>query len=221
MEHQPGFTTVLGQSQSQPKPALQPMVAPQAEATRGPESSGSLSGAGKIGFGIGGLFLLGMIGAGVIAFSKPDSSAPPPAAVEQAKTVVPPPAANPTGMFQPVAAAEIDQAVSALIMADAQKEEVRQAVKKNALKLAWIHLSDSEAEDGDWVMITAGGFSQNVRLFKNPLRVAVPYVPGAPIAVTGLIDGDGHGITVAVHSGASTFGLKHLVKGETIQVPSP
>jgi hypothetical protein len=80
---------VLGQSQSQPKPALQPMVAPQAEDTRGPESSGSLSGAGKIGFGIGGLFLLGMIGAGVIAFSKPDSSAPPPAAVEQAKIVVP------------------------------------------------------------------------------------------------------------------------------------
>jgi len=215
MEFQPGPTTEVA------RPQPQPMAAPQANAAGGRESSGIRFGTGTISIGTGGLFLVAMIGAGAIFLSKPQSSPPSPAAVEQTAAVAPAPAASSGGLFQPVAAHEIDQAISALIMADAQKEGVREAVKKNALKLAWINVSDSEAEDGDWVTIAAGGFGQNVRLFKNPLRVAVPYVPGTPISVTGLIDGDGHGITVAVHSGASIFRLKHLVKGETIQVPPP
>ena len=81
-------------------------------------------------------------------------------------------------MFQPVAASEIDQAVAALIMPEPQKAQVRQALNKHTLKIAWVNLSDSEAEDGDWVSVSSGGFNQSVRLFKDPLRVAVPVRPG-------------------------------------------
>jgi hypothetical protein len=126
-----------------------------------------------------------------------------------------------SALFQPVAANEVDHAIAALIMSDADKAKARQAVQQGRMKLAWINVSDSEVEDGDWVRISAGGLAQDVRLFKNPLRVAVPYVPGSPVTVTGLIDGDGASITVAVHFGGSIFGLKPLRAGETVLVPSP
>ena len=195
----------------QPVPELQPELLPQREG-----AEGGLSSSARFGLGAGGLLLCGAILAGVVSLSKPDPPPPPPIATGQSGI-----GSGSTGMFQPISPGEVDRAIAALIMPEPQKELVRRALENNAIKIAWINLSDSEAEDGDWVMITAGAFSQNVRLFKNPLRVTVPYVPGAPIAVTGLIDGDGGGITVAVHSGASTFKLKDLVKGETIQVPSP
>ena len=200
------------------QPQLQPQTMPEVQPDRRRGAGGSgLSQGAKIGLGVGGLLLIGAIAAGVISLTKSDA---------------PSPASNPTfaaassttdaaRMFQPVAANEIDQAVAALILPEQQKAQVRQALNKHALKIAWVNLSDSEAEDGDWVSVSSGGYNQSVRLFKDPLRVAVPYVPGVPVAVTGLIDGDGNGITVAVHSGASTFKLKHLVRGETIQVPTP
>lgn len=195
---------------------------PEVQPDRQRESGGSggLSQGAKIGLGVGGLLLLGALAAGVISLTKPDDSTP--AATSQTRPVAAAPSTgDPSSMFQPVAAREIDQAIAILIMPEAQKAQVRQALDKRTLRISWMHLSDSEAEDGDWVMVSAGGFNQSVRLFKDPLRVAVPYVPGVPIAVTGLIDGDGNGITVAVHAGASTFKLKYLVRGETIQVPTP
>jgi hypothetical protein len=216
MEQHPGPAPIpLLQPEPQPEPMLAPMPARD-------DGAGRLSPAALFGLGTGGLFLIGVLAAGAISFSlsRPDPAGPSLATADRgAPAQTAPAASNP--MFQPVAAGETEQAIDALIMPAPQKDAVRQALRRNALRIAWINLSDSEAEDGDWVMVTAGAFSQNVRLFKNPLRVAVPYVPGAPVAVTGLIDGDGHGITVAVHSGASTFNLKSLVKGETIQVPSP
>jgi hypothetical protein len=204
------------------QPQLQPEPMPEVQPGRRRESGGwgGLSQGAKIGLGVGGLLLLGALAAGVISLSKPDDSTP--AATNQTRPVAAAPSTrDSSSMFQPVAPGEIDQAIAILIMPEAQKAQVRQALSKQTLKIAWMHLSDSEAEDGDWVSVAAGGFNQSVRLFKDPLRVAVPYVPGVPIAVTGQIDGDGNGITVAVHSGASTFRLKYLVRGETIQVPTP
>lgn len=196
------------------------MGEPQPDRRRHQDGSGGLSQGAKIGLGVGGLVLIGVIAVGVISLTKSDES-PLATGNETQQTAAASSATDAARMFQPVAAGEIDQAVAALIMPEPQRAQVRQALNKHMLKIAWMHLSDSEAEDGDWVSVSAGGFNRSVRLFKDPLRVAVPYVPGTPIAVTGLIDGDGNGITAAVHSGASAFKLKPLVRGETIQVPTP
>lgn len=128
---------------------------------------------------------------------------------------------SPSRLFQVIAANEIDKAIAGLIMADTDRTRVRQAVMQKQINLAAISVSDSDVEDGDWVRITAGGFSQDVRLFKKPIQVVVPYVPGAPILLSGLVDGDGRSITVAVHSSGGQYALKPLQKGESIQVPSP
>lgn len=217
MAHPETEHTLAGTTLGQPRLQPQPLAEPQAEPARG------LSRNAWLGIGGAGALLAVALAAGVISFgSKQDTPAPPaspPAGGGQNSNAAAP--GDAAHMFQPVKPAEIDQAVAVLIMSEPQKEQVRQALKKNDMRIAWVQLSDSFDEDGDWVKVTAGGFSQNLRLFKNPLRFAIPYVPGAPVAVTGLIDGEGGGITVAVHSGASTFGLKPLVKGETIMVPTP
>lgn len=215
MAHPDTEHTLAGATLRQPQLQPQPLAEAQPEPARGLKRSTWL--------GIGGAaaLLAVALGAGVISFdSKQDRppASPPMGGGQNANVAAPGSAAF---MFQPVKPVEIDQAIAALVMSEPQKEQVRQAVKKDAMRIAWVQLSDSFDEDGDWVKVTAGGFSQNLRLFKKPLRFAIPYVPGAPVAVTGLIDGEGGGITVAVHSGASTFGLKPLVKGETIMVPTP
>lgn len=207
----------------QPKLAatMRPQPAPTARPR--PEPSPPWSRTTWIGIG-GGIVLMAAI-AGSFFLSMSQEPRPTPVAQQnqggQDQGVNAGATTNAARMFKPVPLAEREKAVAALIMSDVEKGKVRQAVANNTMRLAWVTLSDSEAEDGDWVQVTAGGFNQNVRLFKAPLRIVVPYVPGMPVAVTGLIDGDGGGITVAVHSGESTFGLKPLVKGETIMVPTP
>ena len=177
-------------------------------------------------FAIGGvaLLLVGAVSTGILNF---DGSGPEQQARQSAngaaQIALPAPASTAAGpqLFQPVVRAELDRAFATLIMSDADKARVREAVTAGKANIAWINVSDSQAEDGDWVRVTAAGFSQDVRLFRNPLRVAVPYVPGTPVTVTGLIDGDGHSITVAVHFSGSIFGLKPMRKGESITVPAP
>ncbi|MEZ5890178.1 MAG: hypothetical protein R3D52_07875 [Xanthobacteraceae bacterium] len=212
MAHPEREHTVAGATLHQTQ--LQPEPLPEAQT----EPSSGLSRNAWLGIGGAGTLLAVALAAGVISFgSKQDTPAPSPTTAGKSSNG----ASDAAQMFQMVKPAEIDQAVAALVMSEPQKEQVRQALKRNDMRIAWVQLSDSFDEDGDWVKVTAGGFSQNLRLFKKPLRFAIPYVPGAPVAVTGLIDGEGGGITVAVHSGASTFGLKPLVKGETIMVPTP
>lgn len=214
MAHPETESTLAGAPLPQPQLQPQPLSEPQAE------PAGGLSRNAWLGIGGAGALLAVALAVGVISFeSRQDTPMPPVAAPAQQSNAAA--SGDAARMFQPVKASEIDQAVATLIMSEPQKEQVRQAVRKNELRIAWVELSDSYDEDGDWVKVTAGGFSQNLRLFKKPLRFAIPYVPGAPVTVTGLIDGEGGGITVAVHSGASTFGLKPLVKGETIMVPTP
>jgi hypothetical protein len=106
-------------------------------------------------------------------------------------------------------------------MVDAEKAKVQAAVNSGKMKIGLVTVSDSDAEDGDWVSVMSGGFRQDVRLFKQPLTVAVPYLPGQPVRVTGLVDGDGGGITVAVHVGANVVALKPLRVGESVEVSVP
>lgn len=138
----------------------------------------------------------------------------------------PPPAAPPgvesgASLLQPVAAVDKDSAINHLLMTAADKERAREEVSNGKLRLAWITLSDNFDEDGDWVRLEAAGFRQDVRLLHNPYRIAVPYLPGSPITVMGLIDGAGGNITVTVYVGAARVSLKPLARGETLYIPAP
>ena len=126
-----------------------------------------------------------------------------------------------TSLFTPVAAAELDTAIGLLMLPDADKAKVRVDVQRGRLRIALITVSDNDAEDGDWVSISAAGFRQDVRLFHKPYVVAVPYLPGMPVAVTGLKDGGGGDITVAVTVGTAKLPLKPLKERETVELLPP
>ena len=124
-------------------------------------------------------------------------------------------------LFTKVPKAEVEKAIALLMLPDPDKAKVRGGLQSGTLGIALITVSDNDTEDGDWVSITAAGFRQDVRLFHKPYTVAVPYVPGLPVAVTGLKDGGGGDITVAVSVGAAKLSLKPLKERETVQLPPP
>jgi hypothetical protein len=204
---QPEMVT-QGASSPEPQLQLEPMAEPM------PAAGESRSGLSKaVVFGIG-LLLLGGIATGLLGFPGFGTSPPVvPAASEQ--TV------QHSGLIQPVAAADMQKAVNQLLMSDADKAKVRADLASGKSRIGWITVADSDAEDGDWVTLSSAGFEQAVELFHKPTTIAVPYTPGAPVRVTGRIDGDGQGITVAVFVGANSFPLAPMRIGTSVEVPTP
>jgi hypothetical protein len=161
-------------------------------------------------FWIGGAALLLAALVSVGYFNDPTPTPQPPPGVQAGAS-----------LLQPVAASDNDRAIGHLLMSAPDKDKVREDVSQGRLRLAWITLSDNFDEDGDWVRLEAGGFRQDVRLLHSPYQVAVPYLPGSPITVTGLIDGAGGNITVTVYVGAARVSLKPLAQGEVLSIPAP
>jgi hypothetical protein len=77
------------------------------------------------------------------------------------------------------------------------------AVDSNPVRLAWVTLWDTDAEDGDVVRLDSDGYSRTVTLAKKTVRFAVPVPRDGIINVTGIRDGEGGGITVGLASGTS------------------
>jgi hypothetical protein len=71
------------------------------------------------------------------------------------------------------------------------------------VRLAWITLWDTDAQDGDVVRIESQGYARTVTLAKAPLTFAIPVSASGVVRVVGVHDGDGGGITVGLASGAS------------------
>lgn len=131
---------------------------------------------------------------------------------------------TPTTSFSMIArvpAPEYEKAIALLTVSDADKANVRVGLASGKMRIGLVTVSDFDAEDGDWVSVVAAGFRQDVPLFKKPTTVAVPYVPGTGVAVTGLVDGGGGDITVAIHVGASVLPLRAIKKGESVEIPAP
>ena len=126
-----------------------------------------------------------------------------------------------SSLIRPVSAGESEAAIGRLMMSDPDKQKIRAALAEGKLRLGWVTLSDIQAEDGDWVRFMAGGFRQDVRLLHKSYTIAVPYMPGLPVTVMGLVDGGGGDITVAVYVNAARVSLRPLKKGETLQIPTP
>jgi hypothetical protein len=131
------------------------------------------------------------------------------------------PATAGSSLIRPIAAGEADKAIGRLMMSGPEKEKVREEVADGKLRLGWITVSDNLDEDGDWVRVGGAGFRQDVRLLHKPYTMAVPYLPGMPVTVTGLVDGGGGDITVSVYVGSAVLSLRPLKTGEVLQISSP
>jgi hypothetical protein len=84
------------------------------------------------------------------------------------------------------------------------------------LRLAWVTLWDTDAEDGDVVRLDSEGYSRTVTLAKKPVTFAVPVPKDGIIKVTGIRDGEGGGITVGLASGASRAVFPIMSEGQTL-----
>jgi hypothetical protein len=84
------------------------------------------------------------------------------------------------------------------------------------LRLAWVTLWDTDAEDGDVVRLDSEGYSRTVTLAKKPVTFAVPVPRDGIIKVTGIRDGEGGGITVGLASGASQAVFPIMSEGQTL-----
>jgi hypothetical protein len=190
-----------------PEPALEPGRA-------APAAAGGRRWVSPVLAAVVGAVALGAVATGWIQIPGFGSSTPNAPAIQ---TVAP---ASTNSLIKPVAASEIDRAIATLAMSEQERGRVRSAVNSGKTRLGWVTVSDAQAEDGDWVAVSGAGFRQDIRIGKKPLLVAVPYAPGTPVTVTGLVDGQGGGITLSVHLGGGIVNLKPLQRGESLEVPA-
>jgi hypothetical protein len=121
----------------------------------------------------------------------------------------------------PSNAAAVAAAVSALRLPQAQRVAIERAVLERDRRIAWIVLTDSMDPDGDTVAVEAGGIVQHVVLTKAWMPVAIPLAGPGTIAITGVRDGGGGGITVALATRTGPVALRVLLPGERIEVAAP
>ena len=88
--------------------------------------------------------------------------------------------------------------------------------KSAPVQLAWITLWDTDVEDGDVVRIDSRGYSRTVTLTTKPQIFAVPVPVDGVIQVTGVLDGEGGGITVGLGSGAAQAVFPVMSVGQTL-----
>ena len=117
--------------------------------------------------------------------------------------------------------AAVAAAVSSLRLPPAQRAIVERSVLSGHRRIGWIVLTDSIDPDGDTVAVEAEGIVQNVVLNKAWMPVAVPMSGPSKIAITGVRDGGGGGITVALATRGGSVPFRILLPGERIEVVAP
>ncbi|UWF51106.1 hypothetical protein NYP20_09135 [Pseudomonas sp. N3-W] len=85
-----------------------------------------------------------------------------------------------------------------------------------SIRFAWVTLWDSDVEDGDAVRIQSGGYLRTVMLTKQGITFAIPVPADGKIALTGVQDGDGGGITVGLGSGGVKAVLPIMSVGQIL-----
>src|SRR5258707_9332707 len=128
---------------------------------------------------------------------------------------------GPVTLVDPSDHTAVAAAVAGLRLPEVQRAQIESAVLRRERRIGWIVLTDSMDPDGDTVAVEAGGFVQNVVLDNGWVPVAVPLDGRMPIRITGVRDGGGGGITVAVATHAGSIALRILSPGESVEVVAP
>jgi len=129
-----------------------------------------------------------------------------------------------------VAPSEREQAISTMGLTTEEQQALsselgvarspapRAAADERPLRLAWITLWDTHAQDGDMVRVDSSGFSTTVTLSNTPITFAVPVPEQGVVNLTGIRDGGG-GITIGAMSGAQRVALPVMSVGQVLGVP--
>jgi hypothetical protein len=163
--------------------------------------------------GAGGLLTATLLIAGAL-YAFPAANArlkPPPATAEELSGSV-------VTVIAPDDAVAIKSAIAAIDLPEPSRAEIERSVLANQRQMAWIVFIDSMDPDGDVVAVRASGLTQLVTLTKAWTPVAIPISRGSPIEVTGVKDGMGGGITVALATRNGPVTLRILNPGEKLEV---
>jgi hypothetical protein len=120
-----------------------------------------------------------------------------------------------------VASEDVDRAIAEMpdSVSEEQKVELREQVDDGTVRLAWLTLWDTHAEDGDVLRFESSmSFPIDVTALNSRTTIAIPYPAEGAVQVTGMVDGGG-GITIALASGAAQIAWPTMQPGDTLTLP--
>ena len=122
-----------------------------------------------------------------------------------------------------VPATEVQQRVDAMPLDDAAKWQLKNTLLQGAqdgaaaTRLVELTLWDDMEEDGDIVMVSSAGYSQQVNLMHAPQTLVFPTIAGNPVTITGVRDGGG-GITLGFTGSGVPAALPVLAEGQIVDL---
>lgn len=129
--------------------------------------------------------------------------------------------ASPGFALDLVAPGDVDKAIASMPkgVTEQQRDQVRSDVNQGRVKLAWLTVWDTQAEDGDIVRLqSSASFPIEVMALNAKTTIAIPYPADGKVLVTGVRDGGG-GITVALQSGSALIDWPTMAPGDTLNLP--
>ena len=118
----------------------------------------------------------------------------------------------------PVGGDEWEAALASLALSSADEARLRADVMAGRLRLAWLSLFDSDAEDGDCVRVESMGVTHSMLLSKRPVPVAVPLPVTGRIVIAAVDEGLGGGVTVGVVAGGQSYKLPPMKVGQAFSL---
>lgn len=116
--------------------------------------------------------------------------------------------------------ADIERAIlSSPLLTREQAQLLLQSAKTSNIQLGTITLWDNFDQDGDVIQISTAGLTLSVPLMHTPQTYYIPFERGAPIQISGLVDGGG-GITAAIGTNSGQVPLPIMAVGQTIIIPN-
>lgn len=120
-----------------------------------------------------------------------------------------------------VSAEDVDTAIAGMpdTVGEEEREQLRSDIDMGRVKLAWLTLWDTHAEDGDILRFeSTASFPIEVMALNAKTTIAIPYPADGNVVVTGVRDGGG-GITIALESGAARIAWPTMAPGDVLDLP--